>query len=387
LRGEESGVLAAEQTALRRVATLVARGVSPADVFTAVVEEVGWLLPVEYTLLGRYEPDDMVTFVAGWGRAGPLFPNGARLLLGGNNLATSIAQTGRADRIDSWTERSGPLGDALCERGVRWSVGTPIMVEGRLWGLMAAGSIGEQHLRPDTEARLAQFTELSAMAIANAESRVALAASRARVVAAADEVRRRIERDLHDGTQQQLVSLMLAVRAARATERPKLDEVRTQLERTERGLAGVLKELREISQGIHPAVLSRGGLGPALRVLAHRSALPVQLDLQTERRLPAHIEVAAYYVVSEALTNAAKHAHASTVKVDLKVHSALVQLAIRDDGVGGANLGQGSGLIGLRDRVEALGGILQLTSPTGSGTTLFIEIPVEGQNSAVWPVR
>jgi signal transduction histidine kinase len=327
----------------------------------------------------------MVTFVAGWGRAGRLFPSGARLQLGGNNLATIIAQTGRPARIDSWTERSGPLGDALRERGVRWSVGTPIMVEGRLWGLMAAGSIGEQHLCPDTEPRLAQFTELLAVAIANAENRAALAASRARVVAAADEARRRIERDLHDGTQQRLVSLMLALRAARAAEQPKLDEVRTQLERTERELAGVLRELREISRGIHPAVLSRGGLGPALRVLAHRSALPVQLNLQTERRLPAHIEVAAYYVVSEALTNAAKHAHASTVTVDLNVHSALVQLAVRDDGIGGANLGQGSGLIGLRDRVEALGGTLQLTSPTGRGTTLFIEIPVEGQNSAVWP--
>jgi GAF domain-containing protein len=344
LGGEESGALAAEQTALRRVATLVARGVSPEEVFAAVVEEVGWLLPVGYTLLGRYEPDDMVTFVAGWGRAGRLFPSGARLQLGGNNLATIIAQTGRPARIDSWTERSGPLGDALRERGVRWSVGTPIMVEGRLWGLMAAGSIGEQHLCPDTEPRLAQFTELLAVAIANAENRAALAA-----------------------------------------EQPKLDEVRTQLERTERELAGVLRELREISRGIHPAVLSRGGLGPALRVLAHRSALPVQLNLQTERRLPAHIEVAAYYVVSEALTNAAKHAHASTVTVDLNVHSALVQLAVRDDGIGGANLGQGSGLIGLRDRVEALGGTLQLTSPTGRGTTLFIEIPVEGQNSAVWP--
>ncbi|HWE13509.1 MAG TPA: GAF domain-containing sensor histidine kinase [Solirubrobacteraceae bacterium] len=551
--GEESGALAAEQAALRRVATLVARGVSPAEVFAAVVEEVGRLLPVEYTLLGRYAPDDAVTFVAGWGRAGPLFPSGARLLLGGNNLATIIAQTGRAARIDSWTERSGPLGDALRERGVRWSVGTPIMVEGRLWGLMAAGSIGEQHLCPDTEARLAQFTELSgtaianaesrtglarlaeeqaalrrvatlvargvapeevcaaaveevgqvlsvdhvrmgryepdgsativaswgrtvghssvgsrwmlegeepgtlvfetgrparvdriadvfgavdvavreagvhsgigapiivegrlwgvitagsaleqslpadsvarlanftellAVAIANAESRAALAASRARVVAAADEARRRIERDLHDGAQQQLVSLMLTLRAARATEQPQLDEVSTQLERTERELAGVLKELREISRGIHPAVLSSGGVGPALRVLAHRSPLPVQLDLQTERRLPAHIEVAAYYVVSEALTNAAKHAHASTVKVDLNVRSALVQLAIRDDGIGGANLGQGSGLIGLRDRVEALGGTLQITSPIGSGTTLLIEIPVEGQNSAPWP--
>jgi signal transduction histidine kinase len=298
---------------------------------------------------------------------------------------TLVFETGRPARVDRIADVFGAVDVAVREAGVHSGIGAPIIVEGRLWGVITAGSTLEQSLPADSVARLANFTELLAVGIANAESRAALAASRARVVAAADEARRRIERDLHDGAQQQLVSLMLTLRAARATEQPQLDEVSTQLERTERELAGVLKELREISRGIHPAVLSSGGVGPALRVLAHRSPLPVQLDLQTERRLPAHIEVAAYYVVSEALTNAAKHAHASTVKVDLNVRSALVQLAIRDDGIGGANLGQGSGLIGLRDRVEALGGTLQITSPIGSGTTLLVEIPIEGQNSAPWP--
>jgi signal transduction histidine kinase len=255
------------------------------------------------------------------------------------------------------------------------------MVEGRLWGVIAAGSVLEQVLPADTEARLASFTELVATAIANAEGRAALAASRARIVAAADEARRRITRDLHDGTQQQLVSLMLELRAANAAEPSEIGQLKAQLARTERGLGEVLEELREISRGIHPAVLSKGGLRPALRALARRSAVPVDLDLRTERRLPEPVEVAAYYVVSEALTNAVKHAHASLVRVELDARDANVQLAIRDDGIGGAGLGRGSGLLGLSDRIEALGGTLEVTSPAGKGTTLLIEMPLEGHGS------
>jgi signal transduction histidine kinase len=240
----------------------------------------------------------------------------------------------------------------------------------------------EHPLPADTESRLGSFTELVATAIANAESRADLAASRARIVAAADDTRRRIERDLHDGTQQQLVSLMLELRAANATEPPRTDELTAQLARTERGLAAVLEELREISRGIHPAILSEGGLEPALTALARRSAVQVKLDLHVERRLPEHVEVAAYYVVSEALTNAAKHAHASLVNVELDARDASLQLAIRDDGIGGADPGQGSGLVGLRDRVEALGGTLQVTSPAGSGTSLLIEIPLQSKRNA-----
>ena len=213
-----------------------------------------------------------------------------------------------------------------------------------------------------------------ATAIANAESRAALAASRARIVAAADETRRRIERDLHDGIQQQLVSLMLELRMAAATESDRACELQAQLARTAQGLAGVVEELREISHGIHPAVLSSGGLGPALRALARRSAVPVELDLHAGR-LPEPVEVAAYYAVSEALANAAKHARASVVQVELHAHDAMVRVAIRDDGVGGADPARGSGLVGLSDRVEALGGTLKVTSPAGGGTTLLIEIP------------
>jgi signal transduction histidine kinase len=302
--------------------------------------------------------------------------------LGGRNIPTLVFETGRPARIDLDADGSGPLAVALRARGVRWSVGTPIVVEGRVWGLMAAGSIVEQHLLRDTEERLAQFTELVATAIANAESRAELAASRARIVAAADETRRRIHRDLHDGIQQRLVSLMLELRSAEAAEP---GEPRAQLARTAQGLDEVLEELREIARGIHPAILARGGLEQALSTLARRSAIPVQLDVRAKRRPPEHVEVAAYYAVSEALTNAAKHAHASVVNVELDTRDAILQLAIRDDGVGGADPERGSGLVGLRDRIEALGGTLTVSSPTGNGTTLLIEIPVEGQSGAASP--
>jgi signal transduction histidine kinase len=378
--------LAAEQAALRRVATLVARGTRPEEVFAAVVEEVGRLLCVDLASMCRYESDGMLTWVASWGRAGEHFPVGSRLMLGERNLGTIVFETGRSARIDAYADvSSGSIGVAARTAGIGSSLATPIVVEGRPWGVIAAGSVLKQPLPADTEARLASFTELVATAIANAESRTDLAASRARIVAAADESRRRIERDLHDGTQQQLVSLMLKLRAAEATEPSEVGELRAQLARTAQGLAGVLEDLREISHGIHPAILSRGGLERALKALARRSAVPVELDLHAERRLPGPIEVAAYYVVSEALTNAAKHAQASVVNVELDTPDASLHLAIRDDGIGGADAGEGSGLVGLNDRIEALGGTLQLSSPTGNGTTLLVEIPLVVQSAAVSP--
>lgn len=215
------------------------------------------------------------------------------------------------------------------------------------------------------------------MAIANAESRAELKASRARIITATDETRRRIERDLHDGIQQQLVSLLLELRSAQATVPSEMEELRAHQARMERGLDSVLAELREISRGIHPAILTEAGLGPALKTLARRSALRVELEPRYQRRLPEHVEVAAYYVVSEALTNAAKHAHASVVKIDVVEQDAIVKLAIRDDGVGGADPSKGTGLAGLADRIEALGGRLEIVSPARSGTSLTIEIPVE----------
>jgi signal transduction histidine kinase len=223
---------------------------------------------------------------------------------------------------------------------------------------------------------LEQFTELVATAIANADSRAELSASRTRVVAAADETRRRIERDLHDGTQQRLVSLALDLRTAEAAVPAELVELKAQLSHVGEALSGAVDDLREISRGIHPAILSRGGLGAALKTLARRSSVPVKLHLSACMRLPASVEVAVYYFVSEALTNVAKHAHASVVNVDVEAQDTVAKLSVRDDGVGGARLDQGSGLIGLRDRLEALGGKIEITSPVGKGTSLLVEIPL-----------
>jgi signal transduction histidine kinase len=227
------------------------------------------------------------------------------------------------------------------------------------------------------EERLADLTDLVATAIANAESRADLAASRARVVTAADETRRRLERDLHDGAQQRLVSLALDLRAVQAAMPPEQAELEAELSRAADGLTSVLNELRELAHGIHPAILTEGGLGPALKSLARRCPIPVELDVRTDTRLPAPVEVAAYYVVSETLTNAAKHAKASIVKIDVEAVDGLLHLSVRDDGAGGADPARGTGLLGLQDRVEAQGGTSSVCSPPGEGTTLRVELPID----------
>jgi signal transduction histidine kinase len=208
-------------------------------------------------------------------------------------------------------------------------------------------------------------------------SRAELTASRARIVTAADQTRRRIERDLHDGVQQRLVSLALDQRQAEAMVPAELPDLRAQLSRVADGLAGAMEELQEISRGIHPAVLARGGLTTALRTLARRSAVPVLLEVRAETALPEPVEVAAYYIVSEALTNTAKHARASVVHVSVEAHGGVLALSISDDGRGGADPGRGSGLIGLTDRVDALGGTIEVASPSGEGTTLLVTLPIE----------
>jgi signal transduction histidine kinase len=384
--------LAEEQAALRRVATLVARGLPPAEILTAVAEEIGRLVAIDGTRILRYEADGTATVIAGWSASAAVPPElevGAHLKLEGESVAALVFRTGQPARIDDYPNAGGPLSDALGRVGVRSAAGAPIVVQGRLWGVMAAGSARPEPLPLGTESRLAEFTELAATAIANAESRAELAASRARIVTAADQSRRQIERDLHDGTQQRLVSLMLDLRGAEAAVLSEVGdgELRAQLARTARGLGAVLDELREISHGIHPAILSHGGLEFALRALGHRSALRVEFDVRAKRRLSEPVEVAAYYVVSEALTNVAKHAQASVVHVALDERDTTLQLEIRDDGIGGADPAHGSGLLGLSDRVEALGGTLHVASPIGSGTTLLIELPLESRSGAVSPER
>jgi signal transduction histidine kinase len=379
--GAETGAdiarLADEQSALRRVATLVARGAPAQDLFSAVTAEVGRLLAVDFAGLGRYGPDRTVMFVANWSRPGaPGLPISTRIGLGGNNLTTLVADTRRPARLDADDDKSGPVGELVSEFGVRSGVATPIIVEDRLWGVIVAGSTSEQPLPPDTEARLAAFTDLVATAIANAESRAELAASRARIVAAADDARRRIERDLHDGAQQQLVALGLELRAAQASIPADLDQLHGELDRIADGLARVQNGLRAIARGIHPAILAHGGLGPVLKTLARRSPLPVEVDVRCLERLPEQVEVAAYYVVSEALTNAAKHANASVVHVEVQAPDSALRVRVSDDGVGGADPARGSGLVGLKDRVETLGGTISIHSQRGSGTSLEVEIPL-----------
>jgi signal transduction histidine kinase len=371
--------VAEEQSALRRVATLVAQASTPSDVFETVTREVGLLFGADLARMERYEPDGTVTGVAAWSTAADQrLAVGKRFAVEGVSIAALVRERNAPARVDSFAHASGPIAEEARTLGIRSSVGCPIVVEGRLWGVIAASSKRDAPFPPDTEAKIAEFTELVATAIANAESRAELAASRARVLAAADESRRRIERDLHDGTQQRLVSLGLELRSAEAITPPDLTELREQLSDIAEGLTSATKDLQEISRGIHPPILSRGGLAAALRALARRSPIPVELDVRADRRFPHSVEAAAYYVVSEALTNAAKHAHASVVRVDVEADDSVVRLAVKDDGVGGADPIQGSGLVGLRDRVEAVSGTIEITSPAGSGTTLRVRIPVEG---------
>jgi len=365
---------AEEQAALRRVATLVARGVTPAEVFAAVAEEAGRLLGAHLAMMSRSDPDGTANVVASWSSAGGAFPIGTSVPHGGRNVATLVFQTGLPARIDDYTDASGPAAEAVREFGFRAAVGVPVSVEGGLWGVMIVASRAAP-LVAGTEERLARFTELAATAIANAEAQAALTASRARIVAACDATRRRIERNLHDGAQQRLVCLTLDLRAAEAALAAGTGGV-AQVGDVAAGLDDVLEELREIARGLHPAILADGGLRPALKTLARRSPVPVDLDVSVEGRLPEPVETAAYYTVAEALTNAVKHAHATTAEIQVAESNGVLHVHVRDNGRGGADFSHGSGLVGLKDRAEALGGNLDLRSPPGEGTTLEITLPL-----------
>ncbi|HEY7431638.1 MAG TPA: GAF domain-containing protein [Streptosporangiaceae bacterium] len=368
---------AEEQAALRRVATLVARGAPPEEVFDAVAAEAGRVLPAATTVLARYDPDGATVVTVGtWSGTGVVpAPVGTRTDLGGRNVSTLVFETGRAARIDGYADFSGPLGNVARGVNLQAAVGVPVSVGGRLWGVMIVASVREP-LPADTEARLADFTELAGTALANTEAQAALVGSRARIVAAADAARRRIQRDLHDGAQQRLVSLALQLRAVQATLPPEAAKAAQQVDDVAAGLADALEELREIARGLHPAILTQGGLRPALQALARQAAVVVRLDVQVAERLPDPAEVAAYYAVAEALTNTAKHARASAAKVEVTAGEGMLRVSVRDDGCGGATFGCGSGLVGLKDRVEALGGRLSLDSPPGAGTVLDIVLPL-----------
>jgi signal transduction histidine kinase len=245
-----------------------------------------------------------------------------------------------------------------------------------VWGAAIVSSKQQEPLPPDTEERVSDFADLVATAIANAASRAELIASRARIVAAADDARRRIERNLHDGAQQQLIALSLDARMAEASVPAELDGLKQQLAHLASGLKEANEDLQEISRGLHPSILSKGGLLEALKALARRSVIPVELGVVIDRRLPESAEVAAYYVVAEGLANAVKHSRASKVTVSLVTEDANLCMRVQDNGIGGAHVGKGSGLIGLFDRVEALGGQFEIDCPPGGGTLLHATIPL-----------
>src|SRR5262245_19825509 len=366
-----------EQARLRRIATLVAEGLPPEEIFAAVTIETWRALGTEAVGILRFEPDGTATLVAQSETPWDPPPIGTRFTLDGENVVTEVHRTSQTVRVDDWSSATGAVAAMASVLGVRSSVAAPIVVEGRLWGTIIAASGKSDPLPGDTESRVEQFTELVATAVANAQSRSELNASRRRIVAASDETRRRIERDLHDGTQQRLVALGLAVRGAEASLPPERDDLRAQLSDIATGLVGAVEDLQEISRGIHPAILSKGGLGPALQSLAHRSPIPVDLDITTNARLAEPVEVAAYFVASESLANAAKHSDASRIDLSLEQRDGSLVLSVCDDGVGGADAGRGSGLVGLADRVEALGGSIRVSSRPREGTQVTAEIPVE----------
>jgi signal transduction histidine kinase len=361
-----SARLAEEQGALRRVATLVAQETTREQLDALISEEVGRLLSADLALMRHYEDDGGVRLMGQWTRSARSMSSAWPPAVA--RVTDLVAQTGRPARAEHKTSSDG-------DEAVFSAVGAPIIVEGRIWGVMIVAS-GAHELAPNTGVRLADFTALVAIAIANAKNRAELAASRVRVVVAADQMRRRVERDLHDGAQQQLVSLAIDLQAVQEGVPDELPQLRADLSRVAGGLVSTLEELREIARGIHPAILVQGGLDAALKTLARRSPTRVELEVGLHSRLPEPIEVATYYVVAEALTNAAKHAEASVVRVTGDARDGFLRVRVQDDGRGGASPGRGSGLVGIIDRVEALGGTLVVRSLPGRGTSVELTLPI-----------
>jgi signal transduction histidine kinase len=367
----------AEQAALRRIAALLARSVPAEAVFDAVVDEVRSLMGVEAAGLVRYEADKTATVLALSAEAD------ARVVLAGDKLSTEghnvpalVLRTGRPARIDDYTKATGGENvRRFREGGVRSSVGAPVQLRERVWGLLGVYSM-HRRIPADTEARLADFAALVASALANVQAWSELEASRVRIISAADEARRRVMRDLHDGAQQRIVALGYRTRLLARSQAAQTTGLDAELRSLAVDLDEVLEELRTIASGLHPASLSHGGLAPALRTLARRSPLPVMLDLRLPEGVAESVEVAAYYLVAETLTNTTKHAEASHIDVTAELRDRRLWVCVRDDGIGGADPACGSGLVGLKDRIEAFGGTMTLDSPSGGGTTLVAQLPL-----------
>jgi signal transduction histidine kinase len=373
----ELGRLVDEQAALRRVATLVAEGAAPAEVFETVTREVGILSGAELARMERYESDDSVIGVAGWSRAdGPGLAVGTRFSLEGASIAAMVHEASGPVRVQSFADAHGPIAQEAQALGIRSSVGCPIVVDGSLWGVIAASSTNTTPFPPDTESQIAEFTELVATAIANSEARTELAASRARIVAAADEERRRVVRDLHDGAQQRLVHTILTLKLAEDAVQNEQNDVPTLVSQAREHAEHATAELRELAHGILPSALTRGGLRAGVDALTSRMPVPVEMDVLGDR-LPTAVEATAYFVVAEALTNVAKHASAGRAEVRAWMRDGTLRIEVRDDGIGGARLG-GSGLTGLGDRLAVLDGQMRVESHADGGTLVAADIPVPG---------
>ena len=369
--------LIAEQTALRRIATLVASEAASERVFEQVTEEAARTLGASAATLGRFDADNTVTFIGAWSRSGALaFPVGSSRSLEGGGVLVAVRETGEPQEIHGYEELAGPIAERVTSLGYDSATAAPIRLGGEVWGALVAAAAHGERLPDNAARRLADFAELVAQALANADAYRKLAESRARIVEATDGERRRLERNLHDGAQQRLVSLALQLRLVRnAVGGQDPAKAEALLAGANEELDHALAELRELARGIHPGALTTQGLRPALTALAQRAPVPVVVAQVPEERLPEQVEVAVYYLVAEATTNVAKYAQATEAQVSVARSNGLVTVVVADDGVGGAEPAEGSGLVGLADRIEALGGRLHIDSPPGGGTRLTAEIP------------
>ncbi|WP_330186144.1 HAMP domain-containing protein [Dactylosporangium sp. AC04546] len=368
--------MARAQTAMRRIATRVARGAAPAEVLDVIATELGDLIGSDATHIVRYEADGTATVIGAWQAADIELPVGTRLPLDGRSVTATVRQTGRPARMDSYADAPGPIATHLRRHHVRGAVGAPILLEGRLWGALNATATRQQPLALDAAARLADCTDLIATAITNTQAHTDLAASRVRTVVAADQARRQIERNLHDRIQQ-LIAIAIETGGTASDIPSEMAQLRRRVSAVTDNLNAVVDDLREVSHGIHPTLLSDLGLRPALKRLARRSHIPVDFDVRLDRPLPEPVEMTAYHIAAEALTNAARHAHASQVRLQVTLGEGRLLLTVRDDGIGGADPARDPGLLALTDRVNALGGTITVSSPPSQGTAIHAELPLD----------
>jgi len=370
----EVSQLAQEQRALRRVAVLVASEATPERVFTAVSEEAARLLEVSSSAVFRYEGDDTATVVGRYDRDNSaIFEIGVRIFADDNTAIGRARDSALPARINDYFAIDTDVAKRMREAGYRSTVAAPVFVAGVPWGAVAIAA--RERLPDDSEARLMALCELVSLAVASAQAREDLQSSRARIVKAGDEQRRRLERNLHDGAQQRLVSLALTLRLVRSRLSAPPETLEPLLQGAAEELDKALEELRELARGLHPVALTEQGLSSALRVLGERLPIDVTVD-DLDRRLPDHLEATAYYIGSEALTNVAKHAQATSARVTFSYDDKVLRLEISDDGRGGADPRGGSGILGLRDRADAAGGTLFVISPPGKGTVVTATLPL-----------